>query len=98
MNFLIMCIGNREGGDDAIGPYIADKLKDSDINVIDCGTVPENYTGIVKKYNPDKLVIIDAADIGLKSGEFRIYLDYLVNLKWLLFDVRLILHTKHLLH
>ncbi len=27
MKYLIMCIGNRDGGDDAIGPYIADKLK-----------------------------------------------------------------------
>jgi hydrogenase 3 maturation protease len=67
-----MCIGNREGGDDAIGPYIADKLKDSDIKVIDCGTVPENHTGAVKKYNPNNLVIVDAADMGLKSGEIRI--------------------------
>lgn len=72
MNYLIMCIGNREGGDDAIGPYIADKLKDSDIKVIDCGTVPENYTGVVKKYNPNNLVIVDATDMGLKSGEIRI--------------------------
>lgn len=72
MNYLIMCIGNREGGDDAIGPYIADKLKDSDIKVIDCGTVPENYTGVVKKYSPNNLVIIDATDMGLKSGEIRI--------------------------
>ncbi|MCE7748707.1 MAG: hydrogenase maturation peptidase HycI, partial [Candidatus Heimdallarchaeota archaeon] len=23
-----MCIGNRYGGDDAIGPYVADQLKD----------------------------------------------------------------------
>lgn len=72
MNYSIMCIGNREGGDDAVGPYIADKLKDSDIEVIDCGTVPENYTGVIKKYNPNNLVIVDAADMGLKSGEFRI--------------------------
>lgn len=72
MNYLIMCIGNREGGDDAVGPYIADKLKDSDIKVIDSDTAPENYTGVVRRYNPKNLVIVDAADMELKPGEIRI--------------------------
>jgi len=67
-----MCIGNREGGDDAVGPYIADKLKDSDIDVIDCGTNPENYTSIVKQKKPENLFIIDAADIGIQPGKIRI--------------------------
>ena len=50
MDYLIMCIGNRNGGDDAIGPYVADKLeKYDDLIVLDCETVPENYTSIVKK-------------------------------------------------
>ena len=72
MNFVVMCIGNPEGGDDAVGPYIADKLKDTDLDVIDCKTNPENYTSVVKRKNPDKLIIIDAADMGLEPGEIRI--------------------------
>lgn len=72
MDLLVMCIGNREGGDDAVGPYVADELKDSAIDVIDCGTNPENYTSIVKQKKPEKLLIIDAADIGLEPGEIRI--------------------------
>lgn len=71
MEFLIMCIGNREGGDDAVGPYIADKLKNS-FTVIDCGTTPENYTSVVKRHSPEKLIIIDAVEMGLKPGEIRI--------------------------
>ncbi len=67
-----MCIGNPEGGDDAVGPYVADKLKNTDIDVIDCETNPENYTSVVKRKSPDKLVIIDAADMNLKHGEIRI--------------------------
>ena len=27
MNLLIMCIGNKKGGDDAIGPFIYQLLK-----------------------------------------------------------------------
>ena len=50
VNFLVMCIGNRYGGDDVIGPYITDKLlqEKSDLVVLNCGTVPENFTSIVK--------------------------------------------------
>ena len=66
-----MCIGNRDGGDDAIGPYIADKLSKTGLEVIDCGTTPENYTSVVKQKNPNQLIIIDAVDMNLKPSEIR---------------------------
>ena len=68
-----MCVGNRDGGDDAVGPYIADKLKElkHDFVVIDCGIIPENFTADVKKYNPNVVVIIDAVEMNLKPGEIR---------------------------
>jgi hydrogenase 3 maturation protease len=74
MDTLIMCIGNRDSGDDAIGPYIADTLKKEgyDGMVLDCGTAPENYTAIVKRHKPATLILIDAADMGLPAGEIRI--------------------------
>jgi len=75
MNILILCIGNSEGGDDAVGPYIAEKIKDiqnEKIKVLNCGTTPENYTSIVKEHNPKNLIIIDAVDMNLEPGEIRI--------------------------
>lgn len=73
MDYLIMCIGNIDGGDDAVGPYIADKLQSNkNIVVINCGTEPENYTSLVKKYNPKRLIIIDAVEMDLEPGEIRI--------------------------
>lgn len=76
MKFFIMCVGNRDGGDDAIGPYVADKLKDLEDRdgfvILDCATVPENYTSVVKQHKPRKLLIIDAVEMGLKPGEIRI--------------------------
>ena len=71
MDYLVMCIGNRDGGDDAVGPYVADKLK-NDFTVIDAGTVPENYTSVVKKHDPKNLIIVDAVDMSLEPGEIRI--------------------------
>lgn len=72
MDFLVMCIGNPYGGDDAVGPYISKKLKQLNIDVVDCKTTPENYTNVVKQFNPKRLIIIDAAEMGLKPGEIRI--------------------------
>jgi len=73
MDYLVMCIGNREGGDDAIGPYIADKLKEeSSLTILDCGTVPENFTSVVKRHDPKNLIIIDAVEMNLDAGEIRV--------------------------
>lgn len=74
MKNLVMCIGNRLGGDDAIGPYIADKLKQKKLNnfvILDCGTVPENFTSVIKKRAFKMIIMIDAVDMGLKPGETR---------------------------
>jgi hydrogenase 3 maturation protease len=70
---LLLCIGNRDGGDDGIGPYIADKMitDSKSYTVLDCGTTPENYTAVVKKQKPKILIFIDAADMNLPPGEIR---------------------------
>jgi hydrogenase 3 maturation protease len=39
---------------------------------INCGTTPENYTSIIRKHNPDRLVLVDAAEMALRPGSFRI--------------------------
>jgi hydrogenase 3 maturation protease len=75
MEYLVMCVGNRDGGDDAVGPYIADKLKsleNDDFLVLDCGVVPENYTSVVRRHKPSNLIIVDAVEMRLKPGEMRI--------------------------
>ncbi len=75
MDFVILCIGNKYGGDDGIGPYIANKLKNKEndsFSVIDCGTNPENYTSTIKRLNPKNLILIDAVEMYLRPGEIRI--------------------------
>jgi len=74
MENIVMCIGNEDNGDDGIGPYIAKKLKDENLKdflILDCGTVPENFTSPVKKNSPVNLIIVDATDMGLPPGEIR---------------------------
>lgn len=75
MKYLLVCIGNRDGGDDAVGPFIADELgniKLNDIEVLNVETYLENYTGVIKQKKPDILYLIDAIDMNLNSGEIRI--------------------------
>lgn len=38
---------------------------------IDCGMVPENYSSVVRKHSPDRVVLVDAAEIGLPPGSAR---------------------------
>ena len=39
---------------------------------LNCGTTPENYTSIIRKHNPDRLILVDAAEMGLTPGSYRI--------------------------
>lgn len=70
MNFLLG-IGNELNGDDAIGCFIADSFTARNWLCVNAGTVPGNFTRTIKREKPSVLVIIDAAEMGLRAGEFR---------------------------
>jgi len=77
MKTVVMGIGNTFRKDDGIGPWIIERLGDKNLSeshyfTIDAGTVPENYASVIKRENPDTLIIIDAADMDLQPGEIRI--------------------------
>ena len=79
-----MGIGNPLKGDDGVGPYVVELLAEKrtgnadtrsareGVDSIDCGTVPENYTGVVRRLCPDHLVLVDAAEMGLDAGAMRV--------------------------
>lgn len=71
MNVLIG-IGNPLRGDDGVGPWIADHFREEGWLSLNCGTAPENFTAVIRRAAPDLLLIVDAADIGLPPGEFRV--------------------------
>ena len=70
----IIGVGNELKKDDYIGSFIVRKLKKKGslkkVLILDCGTTPENYTGIVKKFRPSHILVIDAAQLGMKPGNF----------------------------
>ena len=69
---ILMGLGNIWRGDDGVGCFIAQNFKSDDWLVLDCGTVPENFTSIVSKTRPKYLVIVDAAEMNLEPGQFRV--------------------------
>ncbi len=69
---LLMGIGNEMRGDDGIGVYVARNFKKEGWEVIVAGQVPEDFTSDIKKLHPYKLVLVDAALMGLEPGAIRV--------------------------
>ncbi len=73
---VIMGVGNPLKGDDAAGLLCAEALLKGipakgrrGVKILRAYDVPENYTGIIRKFRPTRVIIIDAALAGLKPGE-----------------------------
>ena len=71
-----MGIGNELKYDDGVGPYIISRLNKLDFNddvlLINAQTVPENFTGKIRKENPSHIILIDACLMGLDYGDYKI--------------------------
>jgi hydrogenase 3 maturation protease len=78
---IVLGIGNRLGADDAAGTCLVDMLNQrqhkaktlhsGEITTIDAGTAPESYTSVIRRHQPDLLILVDAADMGLPPGALR---------------------------
>jgi hydrogenase 3 maturation protease len=69
---VLLGIGNDLHGDDGIGVYVSKKLCHSEWVTITAATSPENYGNKIARVNPEKIVIVDAAEMGLKPGSIRL--------------------------
>ena len=78
MNFakkILMGIGSELQGDDGIGTILAIEFKELNKQgwlSLPCETVPENFAGVVEREKPKLLIIVDAADMNIATGEFRL--------------------------
>lgn len=74
---IILGVGNELKSDDGVGPFIIKNLMAEDIEsdrllLIDSGTVPENFTGKIRKENPSHVIIVDACLMGCRPGDIMI--------------------------
>lgn len=75
---IILGVGNELKCDDGVGPYIIKKLQAEDIEDMDkllfinAETVPENFTGKLRKENPSHIIIVDACLMGGEPGDVKI--------------------------
>jgi len=71
---VIVGIGNTLKGDDAAGPLLCEQLAGKvSAEVIDAGTVPENYIQTIARKKPQTLLIVDAMDFGAEPGEIGLF-------------------------
>jgi hydrogenase 3 maturation protease len=70
-----MGVGNRRKADDGAGclciRILQQKLRKralEDVQILDAGEVPENATGIIRRFSPTHILIIDAAVGGHEPG------------------------------
>jgi hydrogenase 3 maturation protease len=72
----VIGFGQEFNGDDAAGIVVArglqSRLAGQDrLLVIDAGPAPENQTGALRRFNPDLVLLIDAAQMGDPPGTVR---------------------------
>jgi hydrogenase 3 maturation protease len=71
----ILGVGSELRGDDSAGLLVARHIQDnfknshSQLKIFFGFTAPENLTGEIKEFKPTHLIIIDAADMGIKPGK-----------------------------
>jgi len=64
-------------GDDGLGPLMARNLtkllkNQSELLVINAETVPENYSGLIRKENPSHIIFIDAVEMKMNPGSIKL--------------------------
>ena len=68
--------GNEMQADDAAGLLVIRELKlrltsSPQVLLIEGGMAPENFTGKIRAFKPDLVILIDAAEMGLTPGQIR---------------------------
>lgn len=74
MTNVVFTVGNVMRGDDGAGPLLAEFLEAepaSGWEVVDGGASPENHIHQVRALSPERVLIIDAADMECAPGAVR---------------------------
>lgn len=67
----LLGVGNPRLGDDALGPVFARAFRAPGWRCWNGGIAPENYAPVLRRAGLARLVILDAAEMGLPPGTLR---------------------------
>ena len=84
---IVFCVGSVLRDDDAAGPMLAKMLEDDPIegwDVIDGGQTPEDDIIVIKRRHPKRVIVVDAAAMGLPVGEVRLIDDQDISTSYLM--------------
>ena len=71
---VILGIGNRIKGDDAVGSLVAEGLQGNEnVLVVDCEDVPENFKSRILEFEPDAILMVDAVDFKGGAGDIHVF-------------------------
>jgi hydrogenase 3 maturation protease len=73
---VLLGVGNELMADDGAGCLVASRLQERlaektlprRVHAVDAGTAPENFTGLIRREDPDLVLLVDAADFGRSPG------------------------------
>lgn len=71
---VLFTVGSVLRGDDAAGPLLAKLMEDGQPDgwtVVDGAQTPENDLAYLRRLAPQRIVVVDAAAMGLEPGEVR---------------------------
>lgn len=76
LNIAVLGIGQELRGDDALGLEIANRLAArfpgrQDRYIVATGPLPESFTGPLRRFMPQRVILVDAAIMGLPPGAWR---------------------------
>jgi hydrogenase 3 maturation protease len=77
LRVAVLGIGHELNGDDAVGIHVAQMLQPvapgSDrLLVVNAGPAPENFTGPLRRFRPDLIIMVDAAQMNEAPGTIRL--------------------------
>jgi hydrogenase maturation protease len=71
--FLVVCVGNRDRGDDAVGPLVADLLRATPIAGVDVRELAGDSTALLQAWvGADDVIVVDAVLSGAPPGTVHV--------------------------
>lgn len=74
LRLAVVGIGNELNGDDAAGVQVIRNLRQLlppglEILLVEAGPAPENFSGPIRRFQPDLVLLVDAVDAGEPAGK-----------------------------